>query len=943
MATSSDHSRLGDLEVALEAVQGCSLHSVSFFLSQPASGCFRETENSLNVNISKTDISFFLRLLTACAGSKNSLRNVEFHLVEWDHHQVMGLKALLNGSIRRVVFQKNRFKGEAFSELCEILVKRNGEIKEVVFSESGIGPDGAGLIASALKENDSLEELQIWEDSIGSKGAEELSKMIEINSTLKVLTIFDSSSSITATSLISAALGRNRAMEFHIWGSENGGKSKTSKVVEFFPADSNLRIYRLNISGACRVACALGMNCTVKSLNLTGIRLKSRWAKEFRWVLEQNHSLVEVNLSKTCLKDKAVVYVAAGLFKNRTLERLYLDGNWYGSIAIDHLLCPLSRFSALQIQANVTLKSVTFGGGKTKIGREGLSAILRMLTTNESLSHLGIYEDENLRPEEFVKIFKSLERNASLRCLSLKGCKGVRGEAVLQAIMETLQVNPWIEKIDLTGTPLQISGMSSGIYQRLGQNEHTEPEGDRDLLKDMPMVMPKSCRVFLCGQEYAGKRTLCQSISQNFSSPNLPYIDQVKTLLSPIDQAVRPGGMKIKTFKDEDTKISIWNLAGQHEFYSLHDLMFPSHGSASIFLIITSLFRKPSNREQKTPSEVEEDIQYWLRFVVSNSRRAVQQCTLPSVTVVLTHYDKINQSTQNLQQIVSSIQRVKDKFQGFVEFYQTVFTVDARSSASVGKLSHHIRKTSRTVLQRAPRVYQLCNDLIQILSDWRAENHKKPVMRWKEFDELCQIKVPALRIRRHSNKEKVESRRRAMASCLHHIGEVIYFDDLGFLILDNEWFCTEVLGQLTRLDIMKHTTNGFISRKELEKVLKDSLQGHIIPGMGNLKVFENLEAGDLVSMMLKLELGYEQNLSDPNSLLLIPATLEEGRGRAQRWQLNSADCLFTGRHLECDDSSRTFITPGFFPRLQVTFMFHILVAPSYHVLRFQRSCFWDLI
>lgn len=73
-------------------------------------------------------------------------------------------------------------------------------------------------------------------------------------------------------------------------------------------------------------------------------------------------------------------------------------------------------------------------------------------------------------------------------------------------------------------------------------------------------------------------------------------------------------------------------------------------------------------------------------------------------------------------------------------------------------------------------------------------------------------------------------------------------------------------------------------------------------------------------MMLKLELCYEQDPSDPNSLLLIPSILEEGRGKPQRWQLNTTNCLYAGRHLECDDSSHTFLTPGFFPRLQAIFL-----------------------
>ncbi|CAN1220985.1 Protein TORNADO 1 [Linum grandiflorum] len=301
--------------------------------------------------------------------------------------------------------------------------------------------------------------------------------------------------------------------------------------------------------------------------------------------------------------------------------------------------------------------------------------------------------------------------------------------------------------------------------------------------------------------------------------------------------------------------------------------MFPGHGSASQFVIISSLFRKPSNRDPKTPAEVQEDLQYWLRFIVSNSKRGLQQCILPNVTVVLTHFDKISQPSQNLQLTVDSIQRVRDKFHGFVDLYPTVFTVDARSSASVNKLAHHLRKTSTTILQRVPRIYQ--------------------------------VKVPALRIRsRHDNKDKVEMKRKAVASCLHHIGEVIYFDQLGFLILD------------LKLDVKKASSmqNGFISSKQLEKILRQTLQSNI-PGMGS-KVFENLEANDLVNMMLKLELCYKQDPADPNSLLLIPSILEEGRGKPQVWQISSPNCIYAGRHLECDDSSHMFLTSGFFPLLQ---------------------------
>ncbi|KAI3755914.1 hypothetical protein L1987_55723 [Smallanthus sonchifolius] len=729
----ASNQNLRDLQWLLQSIQTQTLNlkSISFHLSQPTSCCHQQTQDSIHINISnETHFQFsnILTLLSSCSTTRFSLQNLEFYQVEWDLEEVKNLELLLANSsnVKRVEFKKNKINFECMDGLAKIL-KKNKVVKEIMLCESRIGSYGASLIASALKINTCLEELQIWEDSIGSKGAEEISKMIEANSTLKLLIIFDSSS-ITATPLISAVLARNRSIELHVWSGEHD-QNTSSKVVEFAPESSTLRIYRLTVSGACRVACALGWNTTVRSLDLTGVKLKSWWAKEFRWVLEQNRSLKEVNLSKTWLQNKGVVYVAAGLFKNQSLEILNLDDNRFNGVGVEHLLCPLTRFSTLQIQANVTLKSITFGGKRSKIGRDGLIAVLQMLSTNQTVTRLGIYEDQSLRPQDFIRVFKSLERNASLKCLSLQGCKGVDGDLVLKAIMETLQVNPWIEEIDISRTPLQVSGKAEEIYLKLGQNAKSEPEVD--LLKDMPMTVPKSCRIFICGQEFAGKTTLCNSISQNLSSSKLPYIEQVKTLVNPVEQAIKTTGMKVKTFKDEDTKLSIWNLGGHHEFFSVHDLMFPGHGSASFFVIVSSLFRKPNNKEPKSPVELEEDLQYWLRFIVSNSKRADQQCMLPNVTTVLTHHDKVDPTSLHYQNTVNAVQRVRDKFQGYVDFYPTVFTVDSRSSASVSKLTHHIRKTSKTVLERVPRVYELCNDLITILSDWRSENHEKPAMSYR--------------------------------------------------------------------------------------------------------------------------------------------------------------------------------------------------------------------
>lgn len=102
-----------------------------------------------------------------------------------------------------------------------------------------------------------------------------------------------------------------------------------------------------------------------------------------------------------------------------------------------------------------------------------------------------------------------------------------------------------------------------------------------------------------------------------------------------------------------------------------------------------------------------------------------------------------------------------------------MFTVDARSCGSVSKLACHLRKMSKTVVQRVPPVYQVCNDLMAELSVWRADNQNRPAIRWKDFCDLCQLKVATLKLKtRFDNLQKLERKRKAVANALHRAGDV---------------------------------------------------------------------------------------------------------------------------------------------------------------------------
>ncbi|KAM3260315.1 hypothetical protein ACQJBY_051525 [Aegilops geniculata] len=902
------------------------IENIAFYqvAANSGSGLSMESERSLRIHIctDQDGVNFLLEFLNHLVDSKESYRgvtNLLFHGIEWQPEAIQLLCSYLGpgSNVKQVEFQKNAFSTKSAVALVPLseMLQRNNTLKAVVFNDCRIGAAGATQLASALAKNRSVEEFQVWEDSMGSKGAEELSKMIEVNYMLKLLIILDNNS-IPAASLISAVLARNRRVEVHIWGRsrDTRGGMNNCKIVEFLPETGNMRIYsNINSTGLQRVACALAWNTTVTTLDMTGVPLKSRWTKELREVLDRNRSLKAVKLTKCCLRDKAVVYIAAGLFKNKYLESLTLDGNRFGGVGLEHLLCPLSTFSPLQTQANSTLKVLSFGGERTNIGRYGVAAILQMLETNQSLIQLAICDDASLRSSDVVNIFTTLQRNATLRILSFRGCKGVEGEAVLQTIMNTLQVNPWIEEIDLHETPLHVAGKTGQIYEKLGQNGSLVLPND---LLDLPLSAPTCCRVVLCGQELAGKSTLCSSMNQCMNSMNLPRVDVRKTQKTPVEQMPFTDANKMNSIFDGNTKLTMCNLGGNEGSFVLHDFMFVVLGGPSFFMIVSSLVGKPAAKYPKSIDEIEWELIYWLRFLISNYRRRISQSHSfrPCVTIVLTHYDKVSHLPEGLQPIATVVQRLREDFHSHAEIYPTVFAVDSRSLVSVSKLTHHMRTTTKTIIQQVPPVYEVCNDLIKILHEWRLKN-SRAVIRWAEFCEICQLNIPALRLRsRRDNMEKVDTRRRAVARSLHTLGEIVFFEELGLLVMNCEWFCRDVLSQLATLKSIKiESSGGFVHKEELEKMLQEKLRNQI--PRSNWRTGASLQASDIINILLELELCYEQDPGNPHTLLLLPAILEENNGGAEKWQSAMPECRFVGRRFECEDI-HMLLTSDIFPRLQ---------------------------
>jgi hypothetical protein len=330
---------------------------------------------------------------------------------------------------------------------------------------------------------------------------------------------------------------------------------------------------------------------------------------------------------------------------------------------------------------------------------------------------------------------------------------------------------------------------------------------------------------------------------------------------------------------------------------------------------------------KKQPEVVSRELEYWLRFIASNTRKSVS--FKPKVHVVLTHADKVAGLAAWATRIVTELQR---NFCDALDLSPEPMAVNATSSHSSNSIACLIQDNTKAILEKLPHVYKVCSVMRHVLEDWRLQHPKCPLISWQTFSDLCQdAQVPDLitYLEGYSAEDLlVKERRKAVAECLHDAGDIIFFNDFDFIVVDLHWFCHGVMGHLIRLShdkfkdqsSMGSPADGFITREYLEAILNDSLKTSRDLGRHGGSM-QSVKAETLVKLMLRLELCFEGSLDDG---LFIPTTLARESGCLWHWPTSNCDfqCNITkvtqfGRRLQCDDQKCTFIPPGLFCRLQV--------------------------
>ncbi|CAK9272315.1 unnamed protein product [Sphagnum jensenii] len=587
-------------------------------------------------------------------------------------------------------------------------------------------------------------------------------------------------------------------------------------------------------------------------------------------------------------------------------------------------------------QVNSTLTTLTFSG--FFVMSSFSARIAGMLRRNSSIKHLTL--ERSLATESDAReLIQSLADNHSLETLDLRRCWGVKG-TVFHAIMDVLLINFTLKKIGLRWTPLSRNGKDVVINKQLQKNAAAKELH----LMELEMAEPTSARVIFCGSPYAGKTTLCKAvirsleqksgINKNIINPSkdfmLKKIDGVQRSIQGTAQLTqRTRGIQVHGLNNiQGNRWSIWDIGGQEEFHGFHYFMFPDlsdTSNPSLFLLVCSPYALrdegfPSKTKLKQPTEIRKELEYWLRFIASKSRSTIS--FKPKVIVVLTHFDKDDGFVARAQDTFTSL---KNQFVEWVDVISKPIAVDAFSTQSASTLASFIQANITDVLERLPPIYKVCPEVQSALEHWMTKNPKTPMMNWKTFSDLCQ-KSDLLGLVRVSIEERmVEERRKAVATSMHNSGDIIYFEDLDFLVVNLDWFCHRVMGHLIKISDNRVKlssaidSDGFTSRAYLEKVLNDSLKSSHDLGYHKMSLY--ITPHNLVELMLRLELCFESTTgSNDDHKLFIPTILDIDQGqKSWKWSQHSSSnsSIYFGRRLQCDDQKCTFIPRGFFCQLQV--------------------------
>ncbi|KAH7372584.1 hypothetical protein KP509_17G011600 [Ceratopteris richardii] len=376
-------------------------------------------------------------------------------------------------------------------------------------------------------------------------------------------------------------------------------------------------------------------------------------------------------------------------------------------------------------------------------------------------------------------------------------------------------------------------------------------------------------------------------------------------------------------------------MAGQPQYHAFHESMLPDMRDRDIsplFLYVWNPFHLEIDArrryKKKSTDAFRDDFKYWLRFIASKTSPSKR--FMPKVFVAITRKD-LHAEDMRLW-LYNELQTLRDEFQAYIEINVSdgIFEVDARSPRSTSVLKSHIFSLAERLLDIAPREFKICEEARTFLNMSISKRLLPPLIYKVELMQLFKTHLSI------QSEEKFD----VVANALVASGDLIYYASVGLVVLDIPWFCNKIMGELLYFKMGSSSriecSKGFFAVQFLESLLEkhaNTAPNSVTKWRPWQKHDEDTSAKVKGSALVELLIGLKLACQWKNSIF-IPASLS-GKSRDQPIKSSTylhptANCTIVGRRLAVKDRLRTFLTPGVFPVVQVSFH-NILSQVNVHV------------
>ncbi|BFI39552.1 hypothetical protein MPTK2_7g00880 [Marchantia polymorpha subsp. ruderalis] len=402
-------------------------------------------------------------------------------------------------------------------------------------------------------------------------------------------------------------------------------------------------------------------------------------------------------------------------------------------------------------------------------------------------------------------------------------------------------------------------------------------------------------------------------------------------------------GVEIQMLEDDrGASVALWDVAGHEDVPSFHENVLAScraGGATVAFVVVCNLCRAQDGQELeslKSAADVADECEFWFKLLASTTRLRPR----PRVFVALNRKvaSKKRTSRALIDAVSATLARLRTQFEPYLDVVlrekDAVEVLDAWSAPAVSPFFQTVLKSTLDVAvdSRKPPVPVAAEDLNVAITKWMLRHSSRPIITWHKFHKLCLVSGiedfgSGGASKDDDDAAQIEERCRAVASFMHDAGQIVFFPELEVVVISPRWFFHCLLGRLAGAGATLE--RGLATGAKLYDVFCDTLDVFSKRKQDKLRVI--LPEAKLIQLLLRSELCFESTSDpDPDSrLFCVPAALPldefwitDCGSRRLGWPAVPPSELdrplrHLGRRLACRDQVCTFLTPGFFPRLQV--------------------------